>query len=74
MNTGILDDLLTVRELAKWLRLSESHIYSLVSKKKIPFNKIGGKVLFDKQQIKNWIEGQSNKPIKWLRGNPLHIT
>ena len=60
MNTGILDDLLTVRELAKWLRLSESHIYSLVSKKKIPFNKIGGKVLFDKQQIKNWIEGQSN--------------
>lgn len=60
MDTGILDDLLTVRELSKWLRMSESHIYTLVSKKKIPFNKIGGKVLFDKQKIKNWIEGQSN--------------
>jgi excisionase family DNA binding protein len=60
MSTTILDDLLTVRELSKWLRLSESHIYSLVSKKKIPYNKVGGKVLFDKQQIKNWIEAQSN--------------
>lgn len=59
MNTPILDDLMTVRELGKWLRLSESHIYSLVSKKKIPFNKVGGKVLFDKQQIKDWIEEQS---------------
>jgi excisionase family DNA binding protein len=60
MSISILDDLLTVRELSKWLRLSESHIYTLVSKKKIPFNKVGGKVLFDKQQIKNWIEAQSN--------------
>ena len=42
MSTEILDDLLTVRELSKWLRLSESHIYSLVSKKKIPYNKVGG--------------------------------
>jgi len=60
MSVPILDDFLTVRELSKWLRLSESHIYSLVSKKKIPFKKVGGKVLFDKQQIKNWIEAQSN--------------
>jgi excisionase family DNA binding protein len=60
MSIAILDDLLTVRELSKWLRLSESHIYTLVSKKKIPFNKVGGKVLFDKQQVKNWIEAQSN--------------
>jgi excisionase family DNA binding protein len=40
MSISILDDLLTVRELSKWLRLSESHIYTLVSKKKIPFNKV----------------------------------
>lgn len=59
MSTPILDDLLTVRELGKWLRLSESHIYSLVSKKSIPYTKIGGKVLFDRQTIKNWIEAQS---------------
>ena len=55
-----LEDLLTVRELGKWLRLSESHIYSLVSKKKIPYTKIGGKVLFDRQTITDWVEAQSN--------------
>lgn len=60
MTNRPLDDLLTVRELGKWLRLSESHIYSLVSKKKIPYKKIGGKVLFDRQTITNWIEEQSN--------------
>lgn len=60
MNKRNLEDLLTVRELGKWLRLSESHIYSLVSKKKIPFTKIGGKVLFDRQTITEWIEEQSN--------------
>ena len=59
MNNKPLDDLLTVRELSKWLRLSESHVYSLVSKKKIPFTKIGGKVLFDRHTVTNWIGEQS---------------
>jgi excisionase family DNA binding protein len=60
MNLEKVDDFLTVRELGKWLKLSESHIYSLVNKKKIPFFKIGGKLLFDKEKIKNWIEASSN--------------
>jgi excisionase family DNA binding protein len=60
MNLEKVDDFLTVRELAKWLKLSESHIYSLVNKKKVPFFKIGGKLLFDKEKIKNWIEASSN--------------
>jgi excisionase family DNA binding protein len=60
MEKQVLEELLTVRELGKWLRLSESHIYSLVSKKKIPYSKVGGKVLFDRQAVKNWIEEQSN--------------
>jgi excisionase family DNA binding protein len=60
MNLEKVDDFLTVRELGKWLKLSESHIYSLVNKKKVPFFKIGGKLLFDKEKIKNWIEASSN--------------
>ncbi len=55
-----IDDFLTVKELSKWIKLSASHIYFLVNKKKIPFAKLGGKLLFDKNKIKNWIEENSS--------------
>jgi excisionase family DNA binding protein len=51
-----LNEYLTVKELAKWVKLSESHIYFLVNKKKIPHFKLGGKLLFDADKIKVWIE------------------
>jgi excisionase family DNA binding protein len=54
-----LNQYLTVKELAEWVKLSESHIYFLVNKKKIPFAKIGGKLLFDSGKIKDWIESSS---------------
>ena len=60
MNIETIDDFLTVPELAKWLKLSNSHIYALVSKKKIPFTKLGGKLIFDKQKIKEWVDAQSS--------------
>lgn len=59
MNLEKVDDFLTVKELSKWIKLSESHIYFLVNKRKIPFAKLGGKLLFDKQKIKEWIDANS---------------
>ncbi len=59
MNLEKVDDFLTVKELSKWIKLSESHIYFLVNKRKIPFAKLGGKLLFDKQKIKDWIDANS---------------
>lgn len=58
--TEKLNDLYTVKELSQWLRLSKSQVYTLVAEKKIPYFKIGGKLLFDKEKIKNWLEEQSN--------------
>ena len=53
-------DYLTVKELSKYIKLSESHIYFLVNNKKIPYSKLGGRrILFDKQKIKKWIEEKS---------------
>lgn len=60
MNLEKIDDYLTVRELAQWIKFSESHVYALVNKKKIPFIKLGGKLLFDKSKIQNWLEQNSN--------------
>lgn len=62
MNLEKVDDFLTVKELSKWIKLSESHIYFLVNKRKIPFAKLGGKLLFDKEKIRLWIESNSPEP------------
>ena len=69
MNLEKVDDFLTVKELSKWIKLSESHIYFLVNKRKIPFAKLGGKLLFDKQKIKQWIE--ANSPAEEIQEAPL---
>lgn len=57
-----LDEFLTVRELAKWIKLSESHIYFLVNKNKVPYSKLGGKLLFERTKIRKWIDSQSQTP------------
>jgi excisionase family DNA binding protein len=50
---------ITVKELCEWIRLSRSKVYSLISTKEIPHIKVGGKILFDKEKIQNWIDSQS---------------
>lgn len=67
MNLEKVDDFLTVKELSKWIKLSESHVYFLVNKRKIPFAKLGGKLLFDKQKIKDWIEENSPEPVEVIQ-------
>ena len=52
-------DFLTVKELCGWIRLSRSKVYSLVKTNEIPHAKVGGKILFDKEKIKVWIDNQS---------------
>ena len=55
----INNEFLTVKELCEWIRLSRSKVYALIQDNKIPYAKVGGKFLFDKNKIKNWIESQS---------------
>ncbi len=63
MTTSPNDQFLTIKELSKWIRLSESHLYCLVSKKKIPYIKLGGKLLFSTSKITEWIEFSSRGMI-----------
>lgn len=54
------NDYFTITELADVLKLSVSHIYTMTSKKKIPHIKLlGRKLLFDKQEIKQWLKSKS---------------
>lgn len=44
-----------VKEVTKYLSVSESTVRKLVREKKIPYFRILSKILFDKEQIDNWI-------------------
>ena len=51
---------LSVQDLMKLLPLKKSHIYSMIQSKKIPFYKLGGRYMFEKIEIENWIESNKN--------------
>jgi excisionase family DNA binding protein len=46
---------LNVQELAKYINMSESYMYKMVSKKLIPYIKLGTRTLFDRAQIDQWV-------------------
>ncbi len=50
------DELMTTRELAKYLSLNEKKIYALVRRGDIPRTRVTGKYLFPKRLIDRWID------------------
>jgi len=46
---------LDIKRMAEYIYLSKSKIYKMVSKDEIPYIKIGSRVLFDKEQIDQWV-------------------
>jgi len=58
------DDILTIKELADYFKLNEKTTYRLVSKGDIPGFKIGGSWRFERTEIENWIERQSEKQTR----------
>lgn len=67
IKAAIADNYLTVKQAAEWLKMSASHIYFLVHKKQIPFLKLGGKVLFDRGKVKDWVDSNSKAPLPFAR-------
>jgi excisionase family DNA binding protein len=56
--------ILTVHELALYLRLSEAMIYRLARAKKLPFVRIGKSMRFQKDQIDEWFHDLSLKSLE----------
>ncbi|MCX7965739.1 MAG: helix-turn-helix transcriptional regulator, partial [Syntrophorhabdaceae bacterium] len=48
-------EILSTKELAKYIKINEKKIYKLVQEGKIPHAKIGGKIAFTKELIDRWI-------------------
>jgi excisionase family DNA binding protein len=51
-------DILTIQEVAQYLKLNEKTAYRLASEKKIPGFKVGGSWRFKRDDINSWIEEQ----------------
>jgi excisionase family DNA binding protein len=53
------DEILTLKEVAEYLKLAEKTAYRLAAEGKIPGFKVGGSWRFQKVDIKKWINKQT---------------
>lgn len=51
-----MGDLLTQKELGEQLKLSRSTIYRLRKNENMPYYEVGGKILFDLDEVKQWFK------------------
>lgn len=52
-------DILTLRQVAEFLKVTDRTIYRLAAAKKIPAFKVGGTWRFSKAEITEWIQQQT---------------
>lgn len=68
------DDILTIEEVAKYLRVSERTVYDWAQKGEIPSGKIGTVWRFKKSEIENWVNERlsgGSKPSS--QGNRIQV-
>ncbi len=74
-----MKNMLSTKEVARFLNINEKMIYSLVAEKGLPATKITGKWLFPQHLVEHWIENNTmnfpemNKAVPSLNG-PIIIT
>lgn len=56
--------LLSIQEASTMLGISVSTLYRLTSRRRIPFCKIGSRVVFQPAQLEDWIQEQSIQPVE----------
>lgn len=55
------DDIWTIKELARYLKLKEKTAYALVARGEIPGFKVGGSWRFRHSDIDEWIEAKAKQ-------------
>lgn len=55
------DEILTIKELASYLKIAEKTAYRFVSDGRIPGFKVGGSWRFRRSEIERWIAEQEQK-------------
>lgn len=60
-------ELLTIHEAADFLNLSVHSLYTMNSRRRIPFLKMSGKVYYRRSALMAWLESGERKTIAQLR-------
>lgn len=60
----MVDEMMTVKELARYLKINEKTIYKLLKNGNIPASKIGGTWRFKKSIIEGWLEKEHKEREK----------
>ncbi len=68
-----MPDVLTLREAATFLRLSERSLYELARSHRVPAAQLGGKWLFPRVQLERWLTTQADGPEAEPRLDPPPI-
>ena len=63
------DDILTIEEVAKYLRVSERTVYDWAQKGEIPAGKIGTVWRFKKSEIEGWVNAHLSSSSKFTSAN-----
>ncbi len=61
-SSSIEDEILTIKQVAEYLKVTDRTIYKLAAAKKIPAFKVGGTWRFSRADIDSWIKLQSMEP------------
>ncbi|CAK1970987.1 helix-turn-helix domain-containing protein [Vibrio cyclitrophicus] len=57
----MVDQILTLKEVAAYLKLAEKTAYRLASEGKLPGFKVGGSWRFKREDLETWIEENKSK-------------
>lgn len=57
------DEIMTIKELAAYLKVTEKSLYRLLSNSKLPAFKVGGAWRFRREEIDKWIKTQEKELI-----------
>ena len=58
-----MQKLLSINEASEFLGLRVPTIYKYICSRKIPYVKLGSRVLFDSNKLEEWIERNSVQPV-----------
>ncbi len=59
--------LITAKEASQYLSLSTDTVYRMATSKKLPYLKIGDRVLFDVKSLDQWVEKHLIREKEWKR-------